>query len=413
MDVVIIGNSAAGLAALEEFRKYDRKSHVVMISREGVIPYSRVLLPYVLRGKLPYEGMMIREEAYFRQMDVECVAGEAVSLDDAGKQVVLADGRSFPYDRLLIATGSHAVMPPIPGIQDERICNMWTKADADRLRVYFETYQKVVVIGSGFVALQAAWAARYRGLDVTVIELMDRIMPTVLDETGARILTEKIREKGVKLYTGTQTREIEHLEDGSFLVHIKGMEPIGAQFLIVGTGVRPNTGWLEGSGVALARGIPVDACMQTSLPGIYAAGDVAEGPTVFGDRHLIHALWPTAIEMGKTAGRSMAGVECPYEGSLNMNVTQMYDVTVASIGKFNDRDIDDASYFDEKAGKGYLKVCYKDGKLCGACLVGSSDAVTVLGKLRPLIRNGETADCTLERLEQYVNLRAFASRQIG
>lgn len=413
MDVVIIGNSAAGLAALEEFRKYDRKSHVVMISREGVIPYSRVLLPYVLRGKLPYEGMMIRDEAYFRQMDVECVAGEVVSLDDAGKQVVLADGRSFHYDRLLIATGSHAVMPPIPGIQDERICNMWTKEDADRLRVYFETYQKVVVIGSGFVALQAAWAARYRGLDVTVIELMDRIMPTVLDETGARILTEKIREKGVKLYTGTQTQEIEHLDDGSFLVHIKGMEPIEAQFLIVGTGVRPSTGWLEGSGVALSRGIPVDACMQTSLPGIYAAGDVAEGPTVFGDRHLIHALWPTAIEMGKTAGRSMAGVECPYEGSLNMNVTQMYDVTVASIGKFNDKDIDDASYFDEKAGKGYLKVCYKDGKLCGACLVGSSDAVTVLGKLRPLIRKGETADCTLERLEQYVNLRAFASRQIG
>ena len=413
MDVVIIGNSAAGLAALEEFRKYDRKSHVVMISREGVIPYSRVLLPYVLRGKLPFEGMTIRDEAWFQALDAECVAGEVTALDDTCKKVILADGREWHYDRLLIATGSHAVMPPIPGIQDERICNMWTRADADRLRVYFEKYQKVVVIGSGFVALQAAWAARFRGLDVTVVELMERIMPTVLDETGARILTEKIREKGVKLYTGAQTREIEHLKDGSFLVHIKGMEPVEAHFLIVGTGVRPATGWLEGSGVSVSRGILVDARMQTSLPGIYGAGDVAEGPTVFGDRHMIHALWPTAIEMGTIAGRSMAGVDCPYEGSLNMNVTQMYDVTVASIGKFNDKVIDDAAYVDDKAGRGYLKVCYRDGRVCGACLVGSSDAVTVLGKLRPLIRGGEKADCTLERLEQYVNLRAFASRQMG
>lgn len=412
MDIVIIGNSAAGLSALEEFRRWDRESRITIISKEGFLPYSRVLLPYMLRGKLPYEGMTIRDEQYFKGLKAECVAAEVVSIDSVGKNIVTAEGDTYHYDRLLIASGSFAVMPPIPGIRDERICNMWTKNDADRLLPFFGKYKRAVVIGSGFVALQAAWAARFRGLEVTVIELMDRIMPSVLDEAGARILTEKIQEKGVVLHTGAQTREIEHLEDGSFMVHVKDMEPIPADFIIVGTGVRPNTGFLEGSGVTVSRGIPVDSCMRTNIQGIYAAGDVAEGPTTFGEPHVIHALWPTAVEMGQTAGRAMAGKESPYEGSLNMNVTQMYDVTVASIGKFNDDVIDDASYFDEKEGKGYLKVCYKDGKVCGACLVGSSDAVAILGKLRPLIRGGETVSCTLKYLEQYVNLRAFALGKI-
>ena len=412
MEIVIIGNSAAGLSALEEFRRWDRNSHVVMISKEGSMPYSRVLLPYVLRGKLPYKGMEIRDGDYFCGLDTECITAEVVSVDSGRKVVITADGVEYGYDRLLIATGSFAVMPPIPGIRDERICNMWTREDADKLMPYFRQYKRTVVVGSGFVALQAAWAARFLGLEVTVFELMDRIMPSVLDETGAGILTEKIRGKGVALYTGASTQEIEHLEDGSFLVHVKGMEPIPADFMIIGTGVRPNTAFLEGSGVAGGRGIPVDRYMRTNIPDIYAAGDVAAGPTTFGEEHVIHALWPTAVEMGKTAGRTMAGKQLEYEGSLNMNVTQMYDTTVASIGKFNDDVIDDAAYFDETEGKGYLKVCYKDGKICGACLVGSSDAVTVLGKLRPLIKGGEKVDCVVEYLEQYVNMRAFASRKL-
>lgn len=336
MEIVIIGNSAAGLSALEEFRRWDRNSHVVMISKEGSMPYSRVLLPYVLRGKLPYKGMEIRDGDYFCGLDTECITAEVVSVDSGRKVVITADGVEYGYDRLLIATGSFAVMPPIPGIRDERICNMWTREDADKLMPYFRQYKRTVVVGSGFVALQAAWAARFLGLEVTVIELMDRIMPSVLDETGAGILTEKIRGKGVALYTGASTQEIEHLEDGSFLVHVKGMEPIPADFMIIGTGVRPNTAFLEGSGVAVGRGIPVDRYMRTNIPDIYAAGDVAAGPTTFGEEHVIHALWPTAVEMGKTAGRTMAGKQLEYEGSLNMNVTQMYDTTVASIGKFND-----------------------------------------------------------------------------
>lgn len=406
MNIIIIGNSAAGLSALQNFRKLDKTSKVTMISKEGINPYSRVLIPYVLRGKLSYDKMTIRDENFYNLYNTECIEGEVCKIDSENKEVILTDGQKYSYDKILVASGSYAVKPPIPGINDEGICNMWTKSDADKLLPCFDKFKKIVVIGSGFVALQAAWAARFRGLDVTVIELMDRIMPSVLDEQGAKILTDKIFESGVKLHTSTVTEKIEKLEDGTYRVHLKDKECVEADFIIVGTGVRPNTEFLEGSGVEVGRGIPVNEYMETNVKDIYAAGDVAAGPTTFGDEHLIHALWPTAIEMGKVAAYNMAGKVYPYEGSLNMNVTQMYDVTVASMGYFNEKDIDDAYYINH--GNDYLKVCYKNGIIVGACLVGSSESVSLFGKLRPLIRKRNPIECAPEKLEQYINIKTFA-----
>ena len=161
MNIVIIGNSAAGLSALQNFRKVDKDSKVVMISKEGFLPYSRVLLPYVLRGKLPNEGMTIRTQDYFERLHAECVEGTVTKLDAQAHKVFLEDGRSFDYDKLLIATGSYALTPPIEGAHQEGVCNMWTKADVDKLMPKFQNSKRAVVIGSGFVALQAAWAACY------------------------------------------------------------------------------------------------------------------------------------------------------------------------------------------------------------------------------------------------------------
>lgn len=411
MNIVIIGNSAAGLSCLKNFRKIDKQSKVIMISKEGFQPYSRVLLPYVLRGKLPYSGMTIRDAEFFEENNVECVTGEVSNVDIKSKKVVLADSKEIAYDKLLIATGSYAVMPPIEGIKDEKICNMWTKADVDKLAPLFDNCKKVAVIGSGFVALQAAWAAVVRGLDVTVIELMDRIMPAVLDEKGAEILTEKIKEKGVNLLTQTVTEKIEKNADGSFTLHLKDKENVDADFVIVGTGVRSNTAFLEGSGIEFERGIPVDNHMMTNVLDVYAAGDVAAGPTTFGQEHMIHALWPTAVEMGKIAAQNMAGLKTEYEGSLNMNVTQMYDVTVASMGLYNEKDIDHAEYFDEEDGRGYQKLCYKDGLLVGACLVGSSDAVPLFGKIRPIIRKRKPIECDIHKIEDYTNMKIFGKNK--
>lgn len=410
MRVVIVGNSAAGLAAAKTFRKYDKTSELVIVSKEKGLPYSRVLLPYVLRGKLSYDKIFIRGEAYYTDNNITYIEDAVTSIDTKSKELVLEENDRLSYDKLLLATGAHAVAPPIDGIKEEGVYHMWTRADLDALGPLFDTKKSVVVLGSGFVALQAAWSAKYRGLDVKVIEIADRVMPSVLDAAGGKLIAEKIAESGVELFTETVTQKIEKMDDGSFTIHLKDKEAIKADFMIVGTGVRSNIQFLDGADITYERAILVDEYMQTNVEGVYSAGDVAAGPTTFGDKHLTHALWPTAVEMGEVAGANLAGKKIAYRGSLNMNVTQMYDVTVASMGLFNDDHIDESFVFDVKKYDGYMKVCYKDGLVVGACLVGDSDAVKLFGKLRTIIRKGIKADCQPEKLENFLDIKIFRDR---
>lgn len=409
MKIVVIGNSAAGLSAIEAYRKIDKSSDITLISKEGGNAYSRVLLPYVLRGKLAYENMTIRDDKYYKDMNINYIEGDVTELNNKDKLVTVGN-KLIEYDKLLIATGSNPVKPPIPGIDQDGIFHMWTKKDVDGLTPYYKSGKKVLVIGSGFVALQAAWAAVVKGLDVTVVELAGRIMPSVLDEEGGKILHEQILEKGVDLRVNTITERIEKKEDGTFEVFFKDCESLNVDFIIVGTGVRANTAFLKETDIEVDRGILVDRYMRTNDDDVYSAGDVAQGYTSFDEGQVIHALWPTAVEMGKIAGKNMAGLNSEYEGSLNMNVTQMYDLTVASIGRFS-HDLVTKSYVFPNDPRGYLKVCYENELVVGACLVGSSDAVKVLGKLRPIIRKKIVADVTPEKLEMYLQVRAFSSRR--
>ena len=184
MEVVVVGSSAAALSAIEHFRRYDLHSRVTLITRDRGLPYSRVLLPYVLRGSVPYENLTIREEGYFEGLKLRQVYGEICALEREKRQVRLKDGTCFPYDRLLIASGARASVPDIPGIDHDRVCYMRTREDLDHMLPLLKGNPRVAVIGSGFVALQAAWAARYRGLDVTI--LGHRIMPAAIDEADRK-----------------------------------------------------------------------------------------------------------------------------------------------------------------------------------------------------------------------------------
>jgi len=405
MHIVIIGNSAAGLSALEAFRKYDKESSVTLISKEGGIAYSRVLLPYYLRGKIDHDTFFIRDEAFYKNMNVNYIESCVVNIDEDSKVIKLDNDKSVSYDKLLITTGSSAVKPPIPGLENEGVYNMWTLDDAHKIEPLFKKGKKVLVLGSGFVSLQAAWAALYKGLDVKIIELAPRIMPRVLDEKGSRILHNRIVELGADLRVNTLTEKIEKKENGTFVVHTKGEDPFEVDLIIVGTGVRANTQFLQGTSIELDRGILVDETMKTNVDSIYAAGDVAQGLTTFGEKHVIHALWPTAVEMGKIAGANMAGKELEYQGSLNMNVTEMFNITVASMGRFNDGEGDKVwIYEDEKTG-GYMKVIYENDLVVGATVVGSSDMVPFLGKLRPIIRKKVKAECSPDKLGSYLQIK--------
>jgi NAD(P)H-nitrite reductase large subunit len=388
MHLVIIGNGAAGLSALNRFRTIDMDSKITLISEESRTAYSRVLLPYYLRKKIPYENLFIRRAEDYEAQRVGTEFGVGLRrLDAVSRRLTLKDGRSVGYDRLLIATGSRPFLPPIDGLSGTGVHHLWTLRDTERLDTLFHPGRRALVLGSGFIALQAAWAAQQRGLEVTVYELLPRIMPTVLDDRGASVLRRNVEKQGVRVRTGIRTDWVDRSESGVLTVHAADNPPLDVDLIIVGAGVRPNIDFLTGSPVRTEGSILVDEYMQTSVPGIYAAGDVARGPSSFGEPHQTHALWPTAVEHGTIAGENLAGGKVSYRGSLNMNVTEMFDITVASMGKFAAEAGDEAHVVENLDPPRYLKIVLRQGVPLGAVALGEAEEAVILGRLRPWIRN--------------------------
>ncbi len=404
MNIVVIGNSAAAINAVEKMRSKGSKDKITMISKEIKRPYSRVLLPYHLRGKLPKEEQLfMRDYDFYEKNKVEFINDEVLQIDENSKKVRLKNNEEISYDKLLITSGSSPFTPPIEGLNGEGVYHMWTYDDAEKLKPYFEKGKSVLVLGSGFVSLQAAWAAIVKELNVYVYELLPKIMPRVLDDLSAEKLSNQMRNLGVDLNLSVSTQRVERLDNGKLRVHAKDMKPIDVDFIIVGTGVRPNTQFLKGTSVNHERGILVDDLMRTTVEDIYAAGDVANGPTTFGD-NMIHALWPTAVEEGKIAGANILGFEEQYDGSLNMNVTQMFDLTVASMGNFmDDEKLEVWNY--ELPKLGMFKLILDNNVPVGASLVGKSELVEFLGILRPIIRKKKEMKCTKDELFRYLRTK--------
>jgi nitrite reductase (NADH) large subunit len=410
MHLVIIGNGAAGLSALSRFRALDTDSKITLISAESGTAYSRVLLPYYLRRKIPYENLFIRQPEDYQKLGVQTEFGMGVRrLDTETRKLTLENGRFIYYDGLLIATGSRPFLPPIKGLAGTNVVHLWTLQDTEQLDSLFQPGRRVLVLGSGFIALQAAWAAQQRGLQVTVYELLPRIMPTVLDEPAAALLQRAVEEHGVEVRVGIQTERVDRSKPGVLTVHAKDRPPLEVDLIIVGAGVRPNIEFLAGSPVRTDRGILIDEYMQTNVPGIYAAGDVARGPTSFGETHQTHALWPTAVEHGTIAGKNLAGQQIPYQGSLNMNVTEMFAVTVASMGKFIEEQGLSSHLVEDSGSSRYLKIMLQEGVPVGAVALGGAEDAVILGRLRPWIRNRRS----LPEVEGFLKGRYLLSRQVA
>jgi len=410
MHLVILGNGAAGLSALSRFRAIDTDSQLTLISAESETAYSRVLLPYYLRRKIPYENLFIRRPEDYEKLGVKTEFGVGVSrVDTEASKLTLENGRSVDYDKLLIATGSRPFLPPIEGLAGTNVVHLWTLRDTEQLDTLFQPGRRALVLGSGFIALQAAWAAQQRGLQVTVYELLPRIMPTVLDGRGAELLQRIVEEHGIEVRTGIQTEGVDRSKTGVLTVHSKNHPPLEVDLIIVGAGVRPNIEFLSGSPVRIDRGILVDEYMQTNVSGIYAAGDVARGPTSFGETHQTHALWPTAVEHGTIAGENLAGRRIPYQGSLNMNVTEMFGITVASMGKFIEEAGDSPHLTGEPGSSRYLKIVLREGVPVGAVAMGGAEDAVILGRLRPWIRNRRR----LPDVEGFLKGRYLLSREVA
>lgn len=385
MNYVIIGNSVAAVGAIRGIRSIDQQGTITVISRERHNAYGRPLISYLLGGLVTEKRMAYLPEDFYEKNRVNLLlSSEVTGIDTAARQVRIADGDTIGYDRLLVATGGDPFIPPIEGMADkDRIFTFTTWDDAAKLKGIASDIGRVVVIGGGLIGLKAAEGLHLLGKQITIVELADRILSAAFDRPAGRVVAKKMKANGIDVITEDTVVRIEGEGAEVTGVTLRSGDFIPCDTIIVAIGVRPACGFLKGSGVEVNRGIVVDDRMETSVEGIYAAGDVAEAKDFFSGVKNPMPIWPDAYIQGDIAGVSMAGGVKAYEGGLAMNSIELFKVSTISMGITNPaepKEYEILTYQDLENYQ-YRKIVIKDGLLAGAVLVGAVDRAGIFSGL--------------------------------
>lgn len=385
MKYLILGNGPTGVIAAETLRQADPAGQIVMAGSENAPPYSRMAIPYLLEGNINESGTYLRKRAgHFESLGITLKSGRAVSLDQDRQRVLFHDGSHEDYDRLLIATGSHPVRPPIPGIDRPQTQTCWTLEDARAIAALTKPGSRVLQLGAGFIGCIIMEALAKRGVDLTVVEMGDRMVPRMMTPTAGGMIKRWVESKGIAVRTSAGVERIDTgTGDAPLNVQLSTGEHLPCDVVIVAAGVAPNVGFLEATGVHVAKGVIVDSRMETSVPGIYAAGDVAEAPDLFTGAHLVSAIQPNAADQARIAAINMAGGHAQLPGVLAINVLDTLGLISTSFGQWwGDKDGQGVEQCDA-AGYRYISLQFKDDVLIGATAIGLTDHV---GALRGLIQ---------------------------
>ncbi len=420
VDYVIIGAGPAGVIAAETLRRLDPAGVVTLLGDEPEPPYSRMAIPYLLIEDVGEDGTHLRHGAgHFEGLGIQVRRDRVTGVSPEAKTVALEGGGSLAYDRLLIATGSSASRPPIAGMDLPGVENCWTLKDARAIAARMAPGKRVVLMGAGFIGCIVLQALAARGLKVTVVEMAERMLPRMMDDVGGAMIARWCESQGVRVRTGAQVTGIEALGAGGgdgFRLDLKGGEALEADMVICATGVRPNIGFLEGSGIATEAGVLVDHSLATNQPGIYAAGDVAEGPDFSTGEKAIHAIQPTASEHGRIAALNMAGTATRYRGSLSMNVLNTLGLVTSSFGLWMGVDAQDSeparAVAADRAGFKYLRLEFDGEVLVGALALGLTQHV---GVIRGLIQSRTALGPWKDRLlaDPHLLMEAYLERVQG
>lgn len=404
MKHLIIGAGPAGVIAAETLRTQDPEADIVLIGDEPEAPYSRMALPYLLANNVDEAGTYLRPDpAHFQSQRIQVQQGRVANVDTQAHSVTLEQGERLDYDRLLIATGSHTVKPPIPGMDLDGIENCWTLADARAIAQRAQPGQQVVLMGAGFIGCIVLEALVARGVTLTVVEREPRMVPRMMDQTGGELLKRWCESKGVRVLTGTQVDEIKAGPQRLSLAVGNG-GVLEADLVVCATGVRPNIGFLQNSGVETDLGILVDDHLRTSARDVYAAGDVAQGPVFNGGQREVHAIQPTAGDHGQVAGLNMANVDTVYGGSLAINVLNTLGLISSSFGQWQGvPGGDSASALNEEEFK-YLRLEFDGDYLVGAIGLGLTQQVGILrGLIQTRVNLGQWKNELLRDPHQIVH----------
>lgn len=397
MNYCIIGNSAAGFSAAEELRKADPQGKVTVLTLDQCPTYSRCLTTYYLAGDIVEEQLFLRTSEELAKLNLDIHYGCRVTgLDPEQRTVNTANGESFSYDRCLIATGASPVTLDIPGAATlPEVFTLRHLENAKGIKSLLKPGRKAVIIGGGLVSLKAAYALRKQGLEVHVVVSSGYILSQMLNSSAAKRLEEHLQDHGIDIILNSDVAVIrgqEYVES----VELKCGKTIDADLVIIGKGVRPNVEPFLNTGINTGQGILVNEYLETNLPHVYAAGDVAETWDFLRESPRINAIWPNATEQGRIAALNMAGKKVAYEGSTGMNSVDFFGLRIISAGiiKMPKAGVhlmqDSAAWYtvdyDNHSSSGspsYQHLIWKDNQLKGYILVGDTERA---GTLTALIR---------------------------
>lgn len=385
---LIIGNSAGGIGAVEAIREIDKDGTIAIISDEKHHVYGRPLISYYLANEIAYDKIFYRPIDFYKKKSIDTILGKKVTkinFDD--NSVILDDGESIGFEKLLIATGGEPFVPPIKGLDDYGFFNFITLDDSIKIRDILASREidTAVVLGGGLIGLKAAEALTERGIKVKVIELADRVLSPVLDEQSSAIIQRVVEEKGVEVNTKCTIAEVVGKNGSISGVVLNNGRKIDCSLLIVAIGVRPRIELAKNTPIQLNRGIVVNKQMETNIPGIYSCGDCAEVYDFIGDNFRLTPLWPTAYVGGRVAGFNMAGLEKEYVWGTGMNAVDFFGFPVISAGIISPKEEDGLETLIklDLGRKIYKKFVIRDNNIVGMIFLNEVDrAGVILGLMR-------------------------------
>ena len=380
MHHIILGAGPAGVIAAETIRKHAPADTITLVGDEKEPPYSRMAIPYLLIGNVGERGTYLRKSlTHFEDLKIKQVNARALSVDSAGKTVTLSDGATLSFDRLLIATGSHPMRPPISGMDLPGIHPCWTMEDARAIQKLATKGARVLQMGAGFIGCIIMEALAARGVTLSVVEMGDRMVPRMMGPTAGGMIKDWCTAKGVQVFTGTKVESIEKGSGGAALkVKLSNGQAMDVDLVISATGVRPAIGFLEKSGIKCLLGVLTDEHLQTSVPGIYAAGDCAEAFDKVSGKTIVSAIQPNAAEQARVAALNMVGQKTSLKGVTQINVLDTLGMISSSFGDWQGLPGGEHVELTDTATGRHLSLQFKDDVLVGCNSVGWTGHVGVM-----------------------------------
>ncbi len=402
---VIIGGGPAGIFAAEAIRRRDVASSIVIVTEEGEIARSPVMLTYLIGGQVPRERVRFRDPSWEKRNRIDLkLWRKVIALETSSQKLIMEKGEEVPYDRLLIATGSSPISLPVPGAGLKGVRSIRQVSDAEVISGAIPSLLQVIIIGGGFIGLKIASHLKERGIEVLILEKENRLAPRMFDVQASHFLVDLLGRKGMRVETSVEVEEILGKAGQVSAVRMRDGRIFPGQMVIQSVGVKPNTAFLAGSGIALEMGIPVNPLMETNIPGVYAAGDVAATVDSNTGERMNNATWPAASRQGTVAGTNMSGGKVSYLHNLSLNALQLCGIPIMAAGNSGETN---GRGLVEEGPDFYRKILLQDGRITGFILIGE---VCQAGFLLALMKKKEALSAADLRRESFLGRKQLPPR---